>query len=288
MIYGASRPHAAYIEQVLKDRGLRPPARCDLQIYVDSLSRPDALLAADLVRRLAMGAESPGEAEQLLREVREAALARQQPQEEGVARSGDHDAAAHGMPDAAVSGRRVHRAAERERVEKAAGTVAFLRRHGVHIYGKGAALKVELALLPRADKDDAEPAEYTLQIEGAKKAHEGYDWSRKIIFQVTRRELPELAAFLLGYAGSGLRFTNHGKGHDKQLELKEQGHNLFVRLVAMSHPVVALPVAPHDLFAWGELALTALHLNRPHVSPEAQLQLLRRMGSMIAASGEPQ
>jgi hypothetical protein len=54
--------------------------------------------------------------------------------------------------------------------------------------------------------------------------------------------------------------------------------------VAAGRSPVAVPAAAEDVFAWGELALVALQLNRPMLSADAHLQLLRRTGQMARAT----
>ena len=155
----------------------------------------------------------------------------------------------------------------------------FLRSHGVHIYGKSAALKIELDTL-RGHETQAE-CHYTVLIEGANKGKAmGYDWGAKIPFQLTRRELPLVAAFLLGFSSSKLELKNHGPEANKSLTLEEQKGKLFVKVAQTGRAPVPVPVEPADVFAWGELCMVALQLNRPTVSPGIHLALLRRVGRM--------
>lgn len=286
-----TRLHHDYIHQVLRDRGVRSPDMAALRAYSDCVDRMpvhQAEAAAATMQRMAMGVEGNGELEALLQEI-SAASANAAVAPLAAARTVAHEEQRGAR---ATSGTEADPAcaAPHERGASEAGPLdtklVLLRQHGMHVYGKSAALKIELSQL-RASEDDPALPQYTLQLEGATSAAGRYDWRRKIVFQLTRRELPLLAAFLLGNAGPGLSFGNHGPGNDKQLDIEDQGRHCFVRLKATGHPLVTVPVTPPDLFAWGELALVALHLNRPLLAAESQLALLRRLGDMVRPSEAP-
>jgi hypothetical protein len=160
----------------------------------------------------------------------------------------------------------------------------FLRSNGLHVYGGTAALKIELDTLGGGAQD--RQAGYTVQIEGARKEPgSGYAWHRKIQFQLTKRELPLMAAFLLGYGGPSIEFANHGPAHDKGLSVMDQGRRLYVRL-RQQGTTIPVPIEPPDVYAWGEICMLALQLNRPSLGTEGQLAMLRRIGRMTTASVE--
>ena len=118
---------------------------------------------------------------------------------------------------------------------------------------KSGAVKMELDLL--AD-DRAEAKRYTVRIDATTGTRGEYNWDRKIVFQLTLRELPTLAAFLLGYSGSRIfEATNHGRGGGKTLRLEDQGAHYFLRVSEPGSPVVAVPIAPAEVFGLAELVL---------------------------------
>jgi hypothetical protein len=222
--------------------------------YVKSLALPAASAEAGaLIRKIAQGVDRADELQTLLDKIRNAPD--EQTGSPALPRRSTKLGPLAGRPD-----------------------VALLRAHGIHIYGQQAALTIELDTLAT---DDGAPVEYTLLIEGTRKNGGAYDWTRKIPFQLTRRELPLVAAFILGYfSEKQLDFKYHGPANDKHLHLADQGCNLFVKLSQGGQALVAVPVEPADVYAWGELCMVALNLNRPTVSAEAQLALLRRIGQM--------
>lgn len=260
---------AGRVSGVLGERMKAPPAIAQIKLYLQGLT-PDALAREALrIDRIQRGVDDEG-----LVVLVEAIKGARPPE----------------RPVAAAPPEKAHRPARSSRPAAPAATPpapappavdpAFLRAHGTHIYGSGYALKVELDLL-RRDEEREQPV-YTLQIEGAKKraGADGYAWDRKIALQLTRSELPELAAFLLGFAGTSLQFTNHGPNRNKSLTVEDQGDKLFVRIAEAGSAPVAVPVEPRDVFAWGELCLVALHLNKPSLTTDAHLALLRRLGRM--------
>lgn len=247
----APRLSAGYIAQALRGRGARAPDKAVIERYIASLSADDAAVAQSLVRRISLGVDSSGEVESFLERLGAMEAA---PVEPGAERRVPQEPPADSRQ------------------------LGFLRSHGIHIYGKQAALKVEL---DRLKTEPDAPPEYTVLVEGARNSDKGFDWTHKIPFQLTRRELPVLAAFLLGYsAQQKLDIKFHGSAQEKSLHVDDQGGNLFVRLSRGSERPIAVPVEPPDVFAWGELCLIALQMNRPAVSQEAQLALLRRIGNM--------
>ena len=139
-------------------------------------------------------------------------------------------------------------------------------------------MKVELDLL-RAP--DGEAAKYTVQIELApSSAPRVYDWHQKVAFQFTRRELPLLAAMLMGFAGDALVLTNHGPDHDKKLEIHQQGNKLFVK-IRQGGTAYSMPVEASDVFAWTAIAMTALKKNNDALDSGVFLEMLKRTGEML-------
>jgi len=254
--------NAGFIHQALRDRGVPPPSTRDIQKYISSLRPEAASVEAERVRRISMGVDRSDDVQYLLDAIR-VNLPR------ATSRESIKQLPAKDQVHAAVAAPLQQQA----RTE-------FLRAHGVHIYGQAAALKIELDTLRTSDGQDE--FQYTLAIEGAtkRKGGGGYDWAGKVPFQLTRRELPLMAAFLLGFSTETLEFKNHGPATNKFLTVEEQRGKLFVKLGQTGRAPVPVPIEPADVHAWGELCIVALQLNRPTVGVEGQLALLRRVGRM--------
>lgn len=246
--------HPGYIRQVLRDRGVAtPPSPEQISEYLRALDDGAREQLGARLRRISLGVEASDELRALLDDL--------------------HGASARPVADR----RAVHAALSSPVQAQPRPQTDLLRQHGLHIYGRTAALKIELDRL--GAKDDPSCG-FTLQIEGTHKAGSRYCWDEKIQFQLTRKELPRVAAFLLGFAGDAIELANHGPAHDKTLSIHDQGRHLFVRL--RQQRVIPVPVEAADAYTWGELALLALQMNRP-IPAESQLAMLRRLGRMEAA-----
>jgi len=272
--------NARSINGILKARGVRTPPLDKIEAYARGLTPEQDAEVKERLWRIERGTEHPDDIPALLEAIRgtpdkaAAHLASEAPVPEKGAQTpasgrATRRPAAPAAPEAATTGERAD--------------LAWLRSHGAHVWASSAALKFELTPLRRGEDEDA-PQQYTVQIEGAKKREGRADWEHKVIFQLTLRELPLFAAFLLGYAGQKMSLHNHGPNADKSLSLEDQGNRFFCRL-AEAGSIVPVPIDPLDAFRCAEIALAALHLNRPTCPPEMQLALLRRLGAMHQAGG---
>lgn len=268
MIASRQSIHHAYLVQVLVDRGVKPPPAAQVQAYLDSLADDQMQQEQERLRNIAKGVEGSGDLTELLEAIRAAPLKQELP-----------------LPCRASGVR--EREPEREKTGEARADsrhhLSLLRSHGVHVYGAKAALKIELTS-PGPSQDDL-PREYTLQVEGAerKASGHGYEWTRKISFQLMRRELPLLASFVLGFARKQFELKFHGQAADKLLRIEDQGQQLYVQLGHSGRQLIRVPVEPAETFAVGELCLACLRLNRPTTGDEGLIALLRRVGHMEAA-----
>jgi len=159
------------------------------------------------------------------------------------------------------------------------GPVAPARRVKHHIYASKAALTIELDTLRQLPGED--DAARTVLIEAAvATSGSGFDWERKIPFQLMRRELPIVACSLLGLLDRPLAIENHGPERNKSLRIEQQGSKLFVK-VSQGSRSIALPVDCSDAYAWNAIVLQALQLNAPSLSGSLQLQLIHRVAEMM-------
>lgn len=247
-----------WIQQVLRQRGI---PLLDEKVMERAISVMDDSQRSDLlesVRSLESGTESEGTLERVREQLRDV-----------TAKS---DRADH-QPELNAQESPVRR----KRVEEVSDAKEAVRRKH-HIYGKKAALTIELDQVRRSGDRGEQP--YTLMIEAAQSCGERkYDWQSKVPFQLMKRELPLLAAKLLGFVDHPLTLANHGPESNKTLKVDDQGSKLFV-IVSMGPRTIGVPVEASDVHAWLELVMEAMSLNSP-IDSTMQLHLLRRVGAML-------
>ena len=135
------------------------------------------------------------------------------------------------------------------------------------VYGGKAALCIE--------PDETRQGEPTLRIEAARAtAPRKYDSRQKLSLQLTREELPVIAATVLGFL-THCEYKNHGPNQDKGLEIVHQGTHLYVRLFQKDRGVVAVPVTAADSYALGALCLRQLRKTAPWLSDQGVMTLLK-------------
>ena len=146
-------------------------------------------------------------------------------------------------------------------------TTALPDRVQCRVYGGKAALCIE--------PDETRQGEPTLRIEAARAtAPRKYDWGQKLSLQLTREELPVIAATVLGLLPRSA-YNNHGPNQDKGLEIVHQGTHLFVRVFQKERGVVAVPVTAADNYALGALCLRQLRKTAPWLSDQGVMTLLK-------------
>lgn len=149
-----------------------------------------------------------------------------------------------------------------------------------HVYGGKAALCW--------DVDKTKNGDYTLRLEAAKAVGERqYDWSNKITIQLTRDELPCVAAVFLGILPKA-EGKNHGVGDQqgKGFEIEHQGNKLFVKVFAPQKPPCAVPVSPEDAFTVASLLVRQIRKGKPWLSGNDIMTMLRAIiGRMKSQTG---
>ena len=144
------------------------------------------------------------------------------------------------------------------------------------MYGSKAALCIET--------DVTRQDEPTLRLEAAPATGpRAYDWPRKLTLQLTREELPVVAATVLGLLPR-CTYKNHGPEQNKGLEIEHQGSHLFVRLFQKDRGVLAVPVGPADSYALAALALRALRQGTPWLSDQGILMALKLTVQRMSAA----
>lgn len=150
------------------------------------------------------------------------------------------------------------------------------------VYGSTGALTIEVDIARGAQ---GSARQYTLRFEAASSRAKGvYGWEEKIIVQLTRRELHQAAAVLLGLTRVCV-FKGHGVEKDKRLELKLQPGGVFVR-IGQGRRVIPVPIGVDDLYEVALLAVRALSMNDPDLERGVLLDILRLTASASAAPNE--
>ncbi len=150
------------------------------------------------------------------------------------------------------------------------------KKASLHAYGTKAALTFET--------DESRAGMPTIFIDAAASVGERkYDWSNKLRLQLTRQELPVVAAVFLGILPK-CEFKNHGEGKDKGFSIENQGKAFFIRVFAKgkNFPV---PVDPIDAFYIASLVLHQLRAAMPVPMEMNDLILLIR--SIVKMKAQP-
>ncbi len=150
-----------------------------------------------------------------------------------------------------------------------------------HVYGHKAAMTLEVVQVAR---DSFRDSFATVQLEFATANGERFAWDRKHTFRLGRRELPLLAACLLGYV-PGLTFAGHGPTHDKDLTVTDQGGNLYFKL-RNGRAAVGVPMAGGDLVDCATRVMHALSLNAPGIDGQLLAVMVRRAGHIHVTAEE--
>jgi len=150
---------------------------------------------------------------------------------------------------------------------------------GHHVYGRN------FALYFAVDATKGEDA--TIAIDGAKAISEKkYNWPDKLRMQITRSDLPTVAAVFFGLLPE-CELKHYGADHSKRLVVKNQGGNFFVNMSAKDKPQIAVPVGASDVFEIRALFLQQLLANRPAIGIEGMLANLKLHAHMLKAGSTP-
>jgi len=115
----------------------------------------------------------------------------------------------------------------------------------------------------------------TLGVDAAKVVGDKqYDWKGKMIFQLTRPELPIFMAVLCHFRES-CHFRGHGDAHDKGLEARTQKGGVFIRVYQADFGAVAVPVNEADAFYLLSLGMRQLVKAQPWLHGQNIPALLR-------------
>ena len=101
-----------------------------------------------------------------------------------------------------------------------------------------------------------------------------YDWKHKIRLQLTRKELPLLAAVLVGLLPS-CEFKNHGEDKTKMFKIENQGNKFFVQVSSKGNQVRAVPILLEDAFHITSLVMKQLFAGNPWLDGHSMEMMLR-------------
>lgn len=141
-------------------------------------------------------------------------------------------------------------------------------RASFHVYGGKAALCFEA--------DETKQGVPTIALDAASSTGpRAYDWNGKIRLQLTRAELPVVAAVLLGVM-TKCEFKNHGQDNSKGFSIERQeGGKVFIKVMAKDQGVKAVPVGPADVFYIASLVMRQLRKANPWLDGTALISLVR-------------
>lgn len=143
--------------------------------------------------------------------------------------------------------------------------------YDVHVYNARAALCV----VPAMSRDGKTP---TVNIEMARASSRGNEflWDEKLIVQVTRAELPDVLAVVLGYL-PGCEFNYHGERRNKGYRLSQTPSGLIVELFSGTWGRQCVAVASAERFSLATALFRQLQRQHGGISGE----VLSRMHDSI-------
>jgi hypothetical protein len=154
-------------------------------------------------------------------------------------------------------------------------------RQEVAVYAQSGALNFEVCASRRGD--------LALNVDAAISVGvRVYDWRKKIIVQLSEREMLMLYAVLRGFL-KNFAVKAHGASNQKAMSIENQVSNFFVRVQERGRPIVAVPIPPSDAAMVLMLIGNAIVKNQPVLgSLEGVDGLVRPIIQMIEAGAQSQ
>lgn len=262
-----------WVMATLKERGLPVPDLGSLSAGIADLEEGDLELLRSRVQRVARGTEQADDMATL------ADWSRTMIERQAKTASAEEKAPAAGENEVVGASNSTQAAAGEGEV----AIRVYEKSH--HVFGSKGALCFEPTEIRGERVGAADEVYHTLQIEMATAiSRQRFDWAHKIVFRLTRRELPLFVAALFGWCPQ-LEFGNHGSANDKFLEVRDQvaEGSIFVKL-KQGKRVIAVPLGGEELFAVASMALKVLGHNAPYLDSQTLLQMVKRAGTMYAKS----
>lgn len=136
-----------------------------------------------------------------------------------------------------------------------------------HVYGGRAALCFE--------EDTTRGGVPTIALDAAASVGpKTYDWKKKVRIQMTRAELPVVAAVLLGKRKS-CEFKSHGQDNSKGFSMERQdGGKVFVKVFEKGQGVKAVPIEAPDVFYVASIFLLQIRRSAPWLDATSTIALV--------------
>ncbi len=136
-----------------------------------------------------------------------------------------------------------------------------------HVYGGKAALCFE--------EDTTRGGIQTIALDAAiSVGPKTYDWKNKVRIQMTRAELPVVAAVLLGKRQS-CEFKSHGEDKSKGFSMERQaGGKVFVKVFEKGQGVKAVPIEAPDVFYVASIFLLQIRRSAPWLDATSTIALV--------------
>ncbi len=271
---GSTPINPRWVIATLKTRGIIAPDLHTTSAALSKLGEKEGVEFRAKIQRLNSGCESPGDMDTIAHwagRVRDLEI-------------GERDSF-KGAPETSrgVLSTSLTREAQVARPAKVTTDSSRAFEPSVHAYSSSGAICLELVEVHGEQVDARMEPYWTLQIEMAKAlTQRKFDWERKIIFRLTKRELPLFAAVLFGNLSS-LQFANHGPGGDKRLTVKDQGAHLYFDM-RQGKKGISMPIGGDEIFHLGSIAMKALGRNAPHLDAQTVSALVVRAGKMYGAA----
>lgn len=141
-------------------------------------------------------------------------------------------------------------------------------RFSFHVYGGKAALSFEV--------DNTRSGFPTIALDAASATTpRQYNWKNKVRIQLTRSELPQVMAVLVG-AMPRCEFKNHGPDNSKGFSMERQdGGKIFIKVFAKDEGVKAVPVEAADVYFICALFTRQLKQATPWLDATSILSIIR-------------
>lgn len=139
----------------------------------------------------------------------------------------------------------------------------------VKCYGGKAALSIE-------NDENRAGTEFRISVQGAPAVGpQKYDWSKKVVLQLTEAECIKTLAVLMGVMPK-FEAQNHGPENDKMFSIEVQSSGKFFGKVAQKNKgLFAVPIEPVDAVKVAGLICRQLVMNQPWLDANGLQNLIR-------------